>query len=301
MQRRGNRRKLWSQVLGWTLNVVALLYILLAHHLDFVAAIQTERNLLANVENPIPEAVTLENFEMLIFGVDEERAAQDLSFRNRFPPQIENFPTAFRNSAIVAISTGLATIAMGSLSAYTLVRLRYPGRDFFGLLLLATRMVPLIVLVIPLFIRMRDYNLLNTLEGMILAQTGFLLPFTVWMLRAYFDSLPGELEDAARVDGCTRLGSFWRVVLPLSMPGIAATFVITFLLAWNDFLIPITLGGSEDVQTLPVLISSFISDTSLQYTVVNATALLVMLPTVILALLLQRYVVAGLTAGALKG
>jgi multiple sugar transport system permease protein len=109
------------------------------------------------------------------------------------------------------------------------------------------------------------------------------------------------MEEAARVDGCTRIGTFFRVVLPLSAPGMSATFVITFLLTWNELLIPITLGASKEVQTLPVLLSSFISDFSLQYSIVNATAFLALTPTVILALLLQKYVVAGLTAGAVKG
>ncbi|MBI5603829.1 MAG: carbohydrate ABC transporter permease, partial [Deltaproteobacteria bacterium] len=161
--------------------------------------------------------------------------------------------------------------------------------------------VPLIALVIPLFLTLRSLGLLNTFTGLILTQTGFLLPFTIWLLRAYFESLPTDMEEAARIDGCTRLGTFFRIVLPLSAPGLSATFVITFLLTWNELLIPITLGTSEGVQTLPVLLSSFISDFSLQYSIINATAFLALTPTVILALLLQKYLVAGLTAGAVKG
>ena len=110
-----------------------------------------------------------------------------------------------------------------------------------------------------------------------------------------------ELEAAARVDGCTRLMAFFRIIIPLSAPGMASCFVIVFLLSWNDLLIPITLGSQEAVQTLPVLLSSFVSDYSLQYSVVNATAVMAMTPTAILALLLQKYVVTGLTAGAIKG
>jgi multiple sugar transport system permease protein len=182
-----------------------------------------------------------------------------------------------------------------------LVRLKFPGRETYAVVLLATRMVPLIALVIPLFLTFRRINMLNTLHGLIIAQTGFLLPFVVWMLRAYFESLPSELEEAARVDGCTRFGAFARVVLPLSAPGLTSTFVITFLLTWNEFLIPITLGSKAEVQTLPVLLGSFVSEYSLRYSIVNATALLALAPTVILALLLQKYVIAGLTAGALKG
>ena len=288
MMHREKRQKMIARI--W--NLTALAFILLPICSLLIGSLQSETALLSNVQNPLPKEITLRNFLVLITGDNTS---------GNYPVQVEHFPRAFLNSAIVSGSTAVLTVFLGALSAYSLARLPFWGRNAYSFLVLATRMVPLIALVIPLFITLRGLGLLNTLIGLILTQTGFLLPFTVWLLRAYFESLPPDMEEAARVDGCTRIGTFFRVVLPLSAPGMSATFVITFLLTWNELLIPITLGASKEVQTLPVLLSSFISDFSLQYSIVNATAFLALTPTVILALLLQKYVVAGLTAGAVKG
>jgi len=273
-------------------NIFALGFILLPICSLLIGSLQSEQALLTNVQNPLPKEITFRNFIVLITG-DNSNA--------NYPVQVEHFPRAFLNSTIVSGFTSLLTVFLGALAAYTLARLPFRGRNAYSFAVLATRMVPLIALVIPLFITLRRIGFLNTFTGLIFTQTGFLLPFTIWLLRAYFESLPTDMEEAARIDGCTRLGTFFRIVLPLSAPGMSATFVITFLLTWNELLIPITLGASKEVQTLPVLLSSFISDFSLQYSIINATAFLALTPTVILALLLQKYVVAGLTAGAVKG
>jgi multiple sugar transport system permease protein len=288
MTRKEKKRKTLARL--W--NLAALAFILLPIGSLLIGSLQSEQALLSNVQSPLPKEITFRNFIVLILG--------DNSSAN-YPVQVEHFPRAFLNSTIVSGLTSFLTVFLGALSAYSLARLPFRGRNAYSFIVLATRMVPLIALVIPLFITLRSLGLLNTLTGLILTQTGFLLPFTIWLLRAYFESLPADMEEAARVDGCSRLGTFFRVVLPLSAPGMSATFVITFLLTWNELLIPITLGSSKEVQTLPVLLGSFISDFSLQYSIVNATAFLALTPTVILALLLQKYVVAGLTAGAVKG
>jgi|MudIll2142460700_1097286.scaffolds.fasta_scaffold185115_2 multiple sugar transport system permease protein len=286
------QKEIKGKTLARLWNLAALAFILLPIFSLLIGSLQSEQALLSNVENPLPKEITFRNFIVLILG--------DNSSAN-YPVQVEHFPRAFLNSTIVSGFTSFLTVFLGALSAYSLARLPFRGRNAYSYIVLATRMVPLIALVIPLFITLRSLGLLNTLTGLILTQTGFLLPFTIWLLRAYFESLPPDMEEAARVDGCSRLGTFFRVVLPLSAPGMSATFVITFLLTWNELLIPITLGSSKEVQTLPVLLGSFISDFSLQYSIVNATAFLALTPTVILALLLQKYVVAGLTAGAVKG
>jgi len=285
-------KKARNSFYGWLWNLIALFIILFPISSLILGAIQTEASLLTDVRNPLPTAVTLQNFTVLITGNVSNTS---------YPTQVEDFPLAFLNSTIVSLSVTLLTLVFGSFSAYSLARLRFPGKNSYSFAVLATRMVPVIALVIPLFLSFRRFGLLNTLPGIIIAETGFLLPFVIWLLRAYFETLPHELEDAARVDGCTRFRAFLQIVIPLSTPGLAATFVITFLLSWNELLIPITLASQKQVQTLPVMLSSLFSDYSLQYSVVNATALLALTPTVILALLLQKYVVAGLTAGALKG
>lgn len=257
-----------------------------------IGSIQTESSLISDTSRILPREVTLSNFVVLISG-----DASDA----RFPRQVQDFPMAFVRSSIVSISTAVITVIFGSLSAYTLSRLAFRWKNTYGIIVLASRMVPIITLVIPLYLLLRNLGWLNTLHGLIVTQTSFLLPLSIWMLRSYFDALPGDLEEAARVDGTTRLGAFARIVVPLSVPGLAATFVIIFLLSWNEFLIPLVVGSSERVWTLPVLLSTFVSDFSLMYTIVNSVAVLSTLPTIMLAVLLKRYVVASLTAGALKG
>jgi len=286
------KRQFRSQSIGWLFNIACLAIILLPISSLVIGSIQTESSLISNTASVFPKEVTLQNFVILIKGDNSDP---------RYPNQVKAFPAAFGRSTIVAVSTALVTVFFGSLSAYTLARLAFRWKNSYAILVLATRMVPVITLVIPLYLTLRNLKWLNTIHGLIITEVSFLLPLTIWMLRSYFEALPVELEEAARVDGTTRMGAFTRIVIPLSTPGMAATFVITFLLSWNEFLIPIIIGSSERVWTLPMLLSTFVSDYNLQYTIVNSVALLSTLPTIVLALVLKRYVVAGLTAGAVKG
>jgi multiple sugar transport system permease protein len=156
-------------------------------------------------------------------------------------------------------------------------------------------------LIIPLYAMFARLQLLGTPLAIILPQAGLFLPYTIWILLGQFSSIPRELEDAARIDGCSRFGAFLRIVVPLSAPGLTANAVIIFLLSWNDLLLPIIMTNRVEQMTLPVLISSFVTSKYLSYSVINAAGLLATLPALLLAALLQRYVVHGLTAGAVKG
>jgi multiple sugar transport system permease protein len=162
-------------------------------------------------------------------------------------------------------------------------------------------MVPLIVLMIPLYVMFRSYGLLNSLTGVVLAEVGFLMPYAVLILVPYFAALPAELEDAARIDGCTRFGAFVRVVLPLSVPALAACGVITFVISWHELLIPLIVTSKPEFMTLPVVLAGLVSDYFVFFTLMMAICLLGLLPTLGLVLLLQKYVVRGLVSGALKG
>jgi multiple sugar transport system permease protein len=162
-------------------------------------------------------------------------------------------------------------------------------------------MVPIVVLMVPLYVTLRRLELLNSLPGIVVAEVGLLVPYSIWILASYFAALPGELEDAARIDGCSRFGAFLRVVLPLSAPGLAASGVIMFILSWHELLIPLIVASRPEAMTVPVILASLVSDFYVFYTLMMAISLLGLLPTVILVMLLQRYVVRGLTSGALKG
>jgi multiple sugar transport system permease protein len=223
------------------------------------------------------------------------RQGADLPAQGRF------YPRAFLNSAIVSVSVTAIVTILGSLSAYSIVRLRFWGDRAMAYGVLAMRMVPLFVLIIPLYAMFARLQLLGTPVAIILPQAGLFLPYTIWILLGQFSSIPRELEDAARIDGCSRFGAFLRIVVPLSAPGLTANAVIIFLLSWNDLLLPIIMTNRVEQMTLPVLISSFVTSKYLSYSVINAAGLLATLPALLLAALLQRYVVHGLTAGAVKG
>jgi multiple sugar transport system permease protein len=195
----------------------------------------------------------------------------------------------------------ILTLALASLSAYTVARLNVAWVRAMVAIPLVARLVPLIVLLVPLYVLFRRYGLLNSLSGVVLAEVGFLLPYAILILVPYFASLPVELEDAARIDGCTRLGAFWRIVLPLATPGLAACATIMFVLSWHELLIPLIVVSRPEAMTLPVVLAGLVSDYFVFFTLMMAICVLGLLPTLVLVLLLQRYIVRGLVAGALKG
>jgi multiple sugar transport system permease protein len=154
---------------------------------------------------------------------------------------------------------------------------------------------------IPLYVVIRSLGQLNTLHAVILTETGFLLPYAIVILVPFFANIPADLEDAARIDGCTHFQAFRRIILPLSAPGLAACAVIMFIISWHELLIPLILNSRPEFMTLPVIVASLVGDVHVFFNLLMAICLLSLLPTVILVALLQRYVVEGLAAGAVKG
>lgn len=276
---------------GYTANLLVIAILVLPLLVLASSALRTERDLLEHSTHLLPTKVTFDNIVNLALG----RQGNDLPAQGRFYPQ------AFLNSAIISLSVTIVVTVLGSLSAYSIVRLRFWGHQAMAYSVLAMRMVPLIVLIIPLYAMFARLKLLGTPLAIIVPQAGLFLPYTIWILMGQFASIPRELEEAARIDGCSRFGAFLRVVVPLSAPGLTANAVIVFLLSWNDLLLPIIMTNKVEQMTLPVLISSFVTSKYLSYSVINAAGLLATVPVLFLAVLLQRYVVHGLTAGAVKG
>lgn len=295
----GGRRKSIGFRLGMLmLNSLVILFLILPLVPAIFGSIQRERALVSNVTNPLPKEFTLFNYEVAV-----SRQAQDQA-RERgmlLPASMDHFPRSYLNSAIVALSVTFLTTFLGSLAGYAVTRLRFRWNQIFVYGNLASRMVPIIALMIPLFVTLGRLKLLNSLVGIILTETGFLLPFAIWILMSYFVALPTELEDAARIDGCSRIGAFFRVVIPLSGPGLAATAVIIFMLSWHELVIPLIVATNPEAMTVPVILASLSTDYYVFFTIMMAISILGLLPTVFLALAMQRYVVKGLTAGALKG
>ena len=212
-----------------------------------------------------------------------------------------DFVKWYGNSAAVAISSTLIATAVGTIGAYALARLRFLGRGFMASATLITYLVPPSILFIPLYAQMRNLGLANSLGGLIAAYPSFTVPFVTWLLMGYFESIPEELEEAAMIDGATRFGAFYRVVLPLSAPGVLAAGLYAFTQAWNEFLYALVFITDGKLRTLPVGLASFITGDVYGWGYLMAGAVLTTLPVIAAYIYLQKYMVEGLTAGSVKG
>lgn len=264
-----------------------------------IGSLQSEKTLQQDLRALWPRQLTDANFRLILSGGrDRGPIFEQVTY---LPKSVERFPFAFLNSLIVATAVTAATLAAAALSAYTIARLRLRWTRALLQASLVSRMVPLIVLMIPLYVMFRTYGLLNSLSGIIVAEVGLLLPYAILILVPYFASFPHEIEDAARIDGCTRFGAFLRMVVPLSAPGLAACGVIVFVISWHELLVPLIVSSKPEVMTLPVVLAGLVSDYFVFFTLMMAICLLGLLPTLVLVLALQKYVVRGLVSGALKG
>ncbi len=211
-----------------------------------------------------------------------------------------DFLNAVRNSLIITGTTVILSLLLGGWAAYAFARFRFKGATVLSFSLIIARMMPPIVFIVPLFLMLQMLKLRNTYTGLILIFTTFNLPFTVWMLKSFFEEVPIELEEAAWIDGASRLQALVRIITPLIAPGLAATAVFAALLAWNEFLFALLLGG-PNTTTLPVYLSSFIGERNVEWGEIMATAVLTVVPPTILVMLVQRNLIKGLTLGAVKG
>jgi multiple sugar transport system permease protein len=211
------------------------------------------------------------------------------------------FAAWYKNSVFVAVSSTLLATAVGTIGAYALARLKFLGRGFLASATLITYLVPPSILFIPLYAQMRNLGLANSLAGLIAAYPSFTVPFVTWLLMGYFESIPEELEEAAMIDGATRFGAFYRVVLPLSAPGVLAAGLYAFTQAWNEFLYALVFITDGRLRTLPVGLASFITGDVYGWGYLMSGAVLTTLPVIAAYVYLQKYMVEGLTAGSVKG
>jgi multiple sugar transport system permease protein len=280
-------------------NIVVIFFLLLPLFAVVIGSIQSEKTLQADLRSILPSEYTLDNFLVVLSkGEQKGKIFEQVTY---LPDNIKEFYRAFYNSTIVALSVTLLTLAFGSLSAYTIARMGFRWTRWILQGTVVARFVPIIVLMIPLYVMLRSVDLVNSLTGVIIVETGFLLPYAILILAPYFATFPRELEDAARIDGCSRFGAFVRVILPLSTPGLAACGVIMFIISWHELLIPLILNSKPQFMTLPAVIASLVGDVHVFFNLMMAICLLALLPSVILVFLLQKYVVQGLSAGAVKG
>ena len=211
-----------------------------------------------------------------------------------------NFPRYFLNSTIISLGTALLSTFIGSLAGYGFSRFIFRGRATLIGIILASQMLPGVLLVGPYFKMLAKFGLYNTYPGLILAFTSITLPFSTWMLKGFIDTVPEELDEAALIDGCSRLGAYLRVILPVITPGMVATMIFAFLLAWGDLLWVLVLTSGERMATVTLGLSRLVTQFRIIWPQLMAGSVVGTLPPVILYLILQNYLVEGLTAGAVK-
>lgn len=237
--------------------------------------------------SPIPNTFTLDNFANL-FGARGGRG--ELLFLQHT-----------LNSLVVALATTVVGVVLSCTAAYALSRFKFPGRRMGLTTFLVVQMFPATLLLLPLYVILDKLGLLNSIAGLVLVYSTTAIPFCVWTLKGYFDTLPRELEEAARIDGASQWMIFRKIILPLARPGIAVTALFSFMTAWNEFIMASTFMTDESKFTLPVLIQSSVGQFSTDYGLFAAGAVVTSIPVMIAFYVLQKYLVGGLTAGAVKG
>jgi multiple sugar transport system permease protein len=264
-----------------TYGLLAMFVIMVAVPLFWMVttAIKTNKELYEDFSY-FPQRPTLENFVRVIVR--------------------EKLLTNIRNSFSVSMITTLITVIVSSLAAYSIVRYRYPGREWIGRIILFKYLLPSAMLFVPLYVIVTALGLGNTQQGLILTYLTFTIPFCTWMLMGYFRGMPVELEEQAMVDGCTKIGAMLRILLPLSAPGLVASAIFSFTLAWNEFLLALVITMDQSTMTVPIKLSMMVVGDQYIWGQLMAGAVLASIPVGILYFIGQRFVVQGLAAGAVK-
>jgi len=254
-----------------------------------ISSVSTEAELLRVPLKWFPRTPSFEGYKEIIFGGKfATRTALD-------------FKKAVLNSLIVALSVTILCMVSGSISAYSFSRFRYKTLNFTFLAILAAQMVPPIVIAIPMYMIFLRIGILDNYITLIIVYSSFVLPLAIWFMKGFFDTIPEEIEEAAMVDGCSRIRSLVQIVLPLSSPGIASTSIFVFIISWNEFFFAFLYTTTLTSKTLPVLIGEFASKIGVDYVMMSTAGVLASLPPVVLALLFQKYIIKGLTSGGVKG
>jgi multiple sugar transport system permease protein len=234
-----------------------------------------------------PSAFTLLNYGSILFG----DLASSISFL-----------VYFKNSIVIAIATVVFTLILATPAAYAFSRVRFLGRRTLVYVILISQMLPIVLILIPLYVTFMRLGLLSTYIGLVLPYLMFTLPFSIWMLKGYFDTIPRELDEAAKVDGCNKFQAMWKVIIPNVRPGLTATAIVTFIMSWDEFIISLTIMDDNAMRTLPVgIIQSFVGEFSIKWGEMMAASVVTSIPVVLIFIFLSRQLIGGLTSGAVKG
>jgi len=299
-------RNLGRNLLLFAASALFLAYVLAPVAWLVSSSVQQESEITSRPPQWIPRQPTLENFEA-IFAAEakqvtyETRRQGDPATGGFIPSTARDLVPAMWNSLIVAVAVVVLNLVVGVPAAYAMAKIRFIGRSGSIYFMLSTRVIPDIALVVPFFLFIHKLGLLDHLGSLIITYLAITVPFTVFILVSYFESLPDELDKAARVDGCSRLQTLLRVYVPLATPSLVAVVLFTFLTSWNEFLLALMFTQTQASQTMPIVVAAFTSDFTISFSFINAAGVIAVIPPVVLAVVFERYIVSGLTAGAVKG
>jgi multiple sugar transport system permease protein len=284
------KKKRLDRMLLFALTIPVFLFIYLPVIWLVISSISTRAELLAVPIHWFPQNPSLRNYiDILTPGSGTSEVAR-------------TFKATLWNSLVVASSVTGISLLVGSLASYALVRIQFPFRRAFLVGIIATRMIPEVSLVIPLYIILAGrFRLHDTPVILIITYLSFALPFAIWLMAAFFQTVPVELEDAARIDGCSRLRTLFQIIMPISAPGIVSTALFVFLTAWDEFFFALIFTSTINAKTVPVAIAEFTGRYVVDVTGMMTGGVFAAIPPVVLSLIFQRYIVSGLTAGAVKG
>jgi multiple sugar transport system permease protein len=272
----------WPARIALILGVVVLILVCMFPFLWMaLSSIKTLRELYTVPPVWFPEVPTFANYMKVLFN--------------------SNIPRYFLNSTIISLGSTAIALALAIFAAYGFARFRFRGKGAFQAFILIGQLIPTAAIIVPLFITLRYFGLVNSYLGLILVYTIITLPLSVWMLTSYFRAIPIELEEAAIIDGVSRLGILFRITLPLSLPGVVAIIVYAFVTTWNEFIFALVFAQDYRVKTLPIGIAEFSTEFNTDWGAVMAASLIMTLPVAILFLAMQKMFIGGLTAGAVKG
>jgi multiple sugar transport system permease protein len=284
------KRKHISAVLIYCAAILLMLFILLPFAWLFISSISPKVELIAVPPHWIPENPTFDNY-LKLAGISDSHLTMG---------EVPEFGKTLFNSAVIALSATGICVVVGILAAYAFARLRFWMKEQMMVTIIGLRMLPEIALVLPLYMIMRHLNMADTKMFLVIVYSSFVLPFVIWILKGYFESIPVSMEEAALIDGAGRLTIIRHIVIPMSMPGIITTVIFSVLACWDEFLFALIFTATNNSKTLTVAISEFTTRHMIDYGLMTTGGILTALPPIFIALLLQKHIISGLTEGSVK-
>jgi len=280
-----------ARIIGRTFRIILIIVLLgiclLPIYWMVITSFKMQEEIFSVPPTFFPKKFTVKNYLSIIVG--------DISASIKFL-------TYFKNSIIVAISTVAVTLLLATPAAYAFSRIPFKGKKNLIYFVLVSQMLPIVIILIPIYRSFLKLSLVSTYPGLVLSYMVFTLPFSIWILKGYFDGIPRELDNAAKVDGCTRMQTMIKVILPNVTPGLTAASIVVFIQSWDEFMISLTLMDKDSMRTLPVgIIQSFVGQFTIKWVEMMAASVITTIPVVILFMFLSTYLIGGLTAGAVKG